>query len=303
MNFDVQFLNIEERDTDIAIIRSFIDYKEVRKLFFSLIGKEGEIIKIFHSKRQFEKDNKIGESDIIIILENDNERFAIFIEDKINANPQPNQRKRYDERAQLLKVEECLDEYYIFLCAPKVYLSTAKAEGYEYTISHEAIGEKLNENDLNKVIFQYSCDDKKQGYNPIEDVNVTDFWNKLYEYIDKNYELNIKRQEGPRGSNAVWAIFNTKIEGIKVCWKSDKNVIDINFDYSKCEESLFYAYSNKFKELGCYPVTTGKSRSLRISIPRNMTVNFREDFNEQIKEITYVLNLIDEIGKISVPLV
>ena len=68
MSFDIQFLNIEERDTDIAIIRSFIDYKEVRKLFFSLICKEGKIIKIFHSKRQYEKDNKIGESDIIIIL-------------------------------------------------------------------------------------------------------------------------------------------------------------------------------------------------------------------------------------------
>ena len=124
---EVKFCSIEERDTDFSIIKSFIENDKVRDLFFNQIGINGSITKIYHSYMDIENDGHMGESDIIIICENDKERFAIFIEDKIAADPQPSQSKRYEDRAKALKAKEGYDKYFIFLCAPKSYLDTDKA--------------------------------------------------------------------------------------------------------------------------------------------------------------------------------
>ena len=60
MNNKVIFSDITERDTDFAIIRSFLDYQSVRDLFFSQIKRHGEVVKVYHSLMQQESDGHSG---------------------------------------------------------------------------------------------------------------------------------------------------------------------------------------------------------------------------------------------------
>ena len=297
MALEIQFADIEERDTDFAIMQSFLNYEKVRELFLSRINKSGNVIKVFHSKVQRESDGHVGESDIIFILENSLERFAIFVEDKIAADPQPSQRKRYDDRAKLLKAEENYSDYYVFLCAPKIYLDTAKAGGYKLTVSHEEIAELLDNNDMNKFVFNFSCDEKEQGYNPIKNEPVTEFWDKLYKYVKEQHpKLMINESTKPRGSNAVWPEFKTVIKGIRIYWKTniEKNCIDMTFHGMTKNIEGFNKIINDVKATNYMPVVTGKSRALRIQLPTSRFVSFRENFEKQIDNIDYCLRIIEE---------
>lgn len=293
------FYDIEEKDTDFAIIKSFITNEKVRKLFFDQIKNEGKIIKIYHSLMQKESDGHDGESDIVIICENDKERFAIFIEDKIAADPQPNQRARYDDRAVLFRDTEKYNHYYVFLCAPKAYLDTAKSEGYRYIVPHEEISSLLSKDEFEKFVFDFSTNEKKQGYTPIKNNGVTEFWKKLYKYVDKYPRLDINKTTTPRGTNANWPAFKTQITGLRIVWKSDRNYIDLEFSGMAEQREEFSSLIKKLNLTDYQPVVTGKSLSLRTMVPYDKPVDFHIPFDNQINNIDYALSQINELYKIS----
>ena len=284
--------NIEERDTDFSIIQSFVKYKKVRELFFNKIKREGEIVKIYHSLSQDEGDGHNGESDIVIILQNKKGRFAIFIEDKINADPQPKQRERYDIRAALLSDAENYQNHYVFLCAPKVYLDTAKADGYKYTVSHEDICNFVDEEDINKTILKKSFDDKKQGYCPIKNNEITVFWHKLYDYIKSKYhDLDFKEPGDAKGSRSDWFTFRTTVKQLYIVWKTTKNSVDLEFTRMGKKSD---AVISILKSVGIDKANieeTGKSVSLRLFYSSDDEVSPRKPFEEQIERIDCCLSM------------
>ena len=300
---EIKFYNIEEKDTDLAIIRSFIDYESVRELFFSQIKRRGEIVKIYHSLTQQESDGHEGESDIVIICDDGKNKFAIFIEDKINADPQPFQRKRYDDRAKLLAKQEGFDKPYVFLCAPMAYLSTGKADGYDFLVSHESIYELLAENDLNKWVFAFSCDEKKQGYVVNKNDAVTDFWDNLYKYLDDNYSnvLTYNKNNKPRGSKADWPIFKTSVKGLSIIWKSTPkfNRVDLEFAGFKNKKEAFIDLVKRVGADNYEPVETTGSMALTIRFLDSENVSFHKPFYEQIENIKKFLDAAVEFKKLT----
>ena len=301
INYTITFSNIEERDTDFAIIRSFVNDENVRKLFFGKVNRSGELIKVYQSKTQTEEDGHQGESDIIFICEDKQGKFAIFVEDKIAAGPQPRQRERYDDRAKSLgKEEEYGDNYFVVLCAPKAYIDTNKADGYEIRISHEEIMSCL-ENGVDKTVFEYSIDEKRQGYTVVKDNAVSDFWDNLYQYIKDHSlkRLQINEVNGPRGSKAGWPIFKTNVKGLVIRWKTDRDYIDLEF---KSMANNIEFLTNLLKKIGEEDKrleTTKKSMSIRIYTDKNGKVDFHKPFNKQIKQIKYCLHIVDDLQKIA----
>lgn len=297
---DFIFSNIEERDTDFAIIRSFVNNDKVRELFFSLIKERGELVKVYHSLTQVESDGHDGESDIILICENFSGKFAIFIEDKIAADPQPSQRERYEDRAKLLREKEGYDNYYVILCAPQEYLSSEKAKKYELKISHEDINACLDENDFDRNVFNFSTLDKKQGYAVVKNDVVTDFWSNLYQFIDKYYPfLRLNKNEKARGSSAEWVTFPTGIRGLSVVWKANKGYIDLEFVGMADTPDIVGNILDKIGHSNEDLYKTGKSLSARRYIASDKNVSFHESFNQQVKEIEYNLNIISELFDIA----
>ena len=84
-----------ERDIDLLMMNKFIYDQNVIDYFLNKIGKKDyKVISIQHSLM----DQEAGESDITIILEKDNHKIGLLIEDKIDAIAMPNQRERYNIR-------------------------------------------------------------------------------------------------------------------------------------------------------------------------------------------------------------
>ena len=277
-----------ERDIDLYIINKFMNDIKFKELFLNKIKKENYYVDTcIHSY----KDND-GESDITIILRNNIRRIALLIEDKIDAIAMPNQRKRYDDRGDKGIKEGKYDEYYVFIIAPKDYLvSNTEAAKYEYQISYEEIIEYLGSNDnYGKELLNNALEEKKKGYVIQEDKNVTIFWQKYYEFVEKNYkQLNIKRYEGPRGANAWWPGFATPVKNIRIDHKSNRGDIDMKFE----NVGEYYNEISKILEgkldSDMFIVPTGKSMSIRIKAP---IVKFNEEFDDYIEEIKICLDSV-----------
>ena len=299
---DIIFSNIEERDTDFAIIRSFKNNEKVRNLFFSQINRKGNLIKIYHSLPQQESDGHTGESDIVFICEDNEGKYAIFIEDKIAADPQPKQRQRYDDRAELLKLKEGFKKHYVFLCAPRAYLGNSKADGYKLTVAHEDIMEVVDD-ELDRSIFDYSCNVKEQKYTPIKNDAVTSFWPSLYEYVDKHYpKLTINRVASPRGSNAAWPSFKIpSIKGLRIVWKSDikRNCVDLEFRGMAEQQEAFMDIIKRIGATNFKPARTNKSMSLTVKFSKSDNVSFNRPFDEQIENIKKFLDVVNEFNELT----
>ena len=296
---EIKFANIEERDTDFAIIRAFKNNSKVRELFFKQINRSGELVKIFHSLIQKESDGHDGESDIVFICKDEQGPYAIFIEDKIAADPQPNQCGRYKDRAEIYKGEE-YQEAFIFLCAPKAYLNSDKADGYERKVAHEDI-KALVEDDLDKEIFKNSIDPKKQKYTPIKSDAVTEFWGYLIDYIETFFpELEWKTSKKIRGSKSLWPTFSVSpIKGLSIIWKSDQNVVDLEF--SGMADHRDYLF-DLLKTVGVNkPLIekTGKSLVLREPLPKNSKVFFDKPFDKQKPNVKECLKAALKLRKIA----
>lgn len=280
-----------ERDVDLYIINKFLSDKSFKDLFLNKINKLGfDVKECIHS--YFDND---GESDITVILEKDNNRIALLIEDKIDAIAMPEQRNRYDLRGNKGVDDNKYNQYFVFIIAPKDYLeNNEEAKKYEYKISYEEILQYIGEEDIyGNILLQVALEEKKKGYSVIEDKKVTLFWQKYYDFIEKYYpQLNIKRYYGPRGANAWWPGFFTPIKNIRIDHKSNQGYVDLKFDgvgeyFSEISEIL----KDKLdKDMSI--VKTGKSMSIRIKVP---IVKFDEEFDKYVDEIKISLNSVERL--------
>lgn len=283
-----------ERDIDLYIINKFLYDSKFKDLFLNKINKcEFKVRECIHS--YFDND---GESDITVILEKDKEKIALLIEDKIDAIAMPQQRNRYTLRGEKGITECKYNEYFVFIIAPKDYLDTnSEAKKYDYKISYEEILQFIGDEDVfGSSLLIRAVEEKKKGYSVIEDKNVTEFWQKYYEFVEKNYpQLNIKRYDGPRGANAWWPGFFTPIKNIKIDCKSNKGDVDLKFDgvgehFSEISEIL---KGKLDKDMSI--VKTGKSMSIRIKVP---IVKFNEKFEKYIDEIKISLDSVERLQKL-----
>ncbi len=290
---------IEERDTDFAIMREMQKSKFVQELFFDKVNMSGQLVKTFHSLVQEEEPGKYGESDIVFIFQKDDgKKFAIFVEDKINADAQPQQRDRYDKRAELLKVEEGFEKHFVVLCAPNDYKTNEK---YDLRISHNDL-EKLCVDSLDREVFKASCNVRKRS-NTIENKEVTAFWDSLIDLINIDYNfLKFNRVKKSRGSSALWPEFGTNVSGLGVCYKSDQNTID--FQFSKMARRRNEVIE-VFKEINVditdyhFEDSTSGGLMLKYYLPDDKKVNFTQSFESQESNVRYIVNQVVEMTNIA----
>ena len=295
------FRYIVERDADLAIISSFEKYKSVRRLFLEGFRKlNSKIIKVLHSYMQQEEGYSVGESDIIFIMEDDNGRFAIFIEDKIKANAQPYQRERYDVRAEHLKVKEIFSTYRVFLCAPNFYINSESNNvyGYENKVSYEAITRLLPEG-LEKSVLEAASN--KKGCSVV-DAGVTNFWKNMREFVDTYYKYRIvmKGKSTDKPSGSMWQDFATPIKGCVITLKVDSRKIDLEFSqmgHRKDELNKLLVDCEIQEPAIRTSKGTSASASIEIDIPEDYGLSFYVPFYGQEQRVAYwlekVLYLLD----------
>ena len=132
-----------------------------QELFLKKINCQNyQVCKCLHSL-----SDENGESDITIILENDNRKIGLLIEDKINAIAMPKQYERYILRAEKQKYKGLFDNYYIFIIAPKSYIdSNTEAKKYDNKISYEEILDYISGDVYGESLIKEAIEVKKKGF-------------------------------------------------------------------------------------------------------------------------------------------
>ncbi len=282
---DILFENIIERDIDLLIMRHFsLANQNVINLFAKKAGiiiNEGFVIdSVAHSVTTSD-----GETDIEIIIWDNNEKIAFIIENKINAVAQPNQARRYEIRAEKAVKEGRYSKYYIFIIAPQKYLDNNKeASKYKNQISYEQIRDVILDH-IDIAMIDKALDESKHGYVPIEDRRVTDFWNSIYEFAEDRYPgvFRIWGKKGEsRGANATWINISSG-NGTTIVIKADRGYVDLEVA----------GYADKFQKFSkdnqqiidnrkLYVRTATKSLAIRKYID---IIDFTASFNEQLDKI------------------
>ena len=288
MEFSIE--KVYERDIDLYIINKFLNDSKFKELFLEKINCQNyQVCKCLHS---FLDEN--GESDITIILENDNRKIGLLIEDKINAIAMPRQYERYILRAEKQKDEGLFENYYIFIIAPKSYIdSNTEAKKYDNKISYEEILDYISGDVYGESLIKQAIEEKKKGYVVVENKSVTLFWEKYYDMVENRFsDLKLNRNEGPRGSDANWPIFRTPIKKIKILHKADRGYVDLTFRrVSQYYYEVYDIVKNVLKE-NMKLEQTAKSLAIRIDVPK---IDFEKDFKEQEENVIKCLEVVKEL--------
>ena len=288
MEFNIK--KVYERDIDLYIINKFINDSKFKELFLKKINcKNYQVCKCLHS---FADEN--GESDITIILENDNRKIGLLIEDKINAIAMPKQYERYILRAEKQKHEGLFDNYYIFIVAPKSYIdSNMEAKKYDNKISYEEMLDYISGDVNGENLIKKAIEEKKKGYKVVENKAVTLFWEQYYELVENKFsDLKLNRIKGPRGSDANWPIFSTQIKKVKILHKADRGYVDLTFRrVSQYYSEVYDIVKNVLKE-NMKLEQTEKSLAIRIDVPE---IDFKKDFEEQEENVIKCLEVVREL--------
>ena len=288
MEFSIE--KVYERDIDLYIINKFLNDSKFKELFLEKINCQNyQVCKCLHS---FSDEH--GERDITIILENDNRKIGLLIEDKINAIAMPRQYERYILRAEKQKHEGLFDDYYIFIIAPKSYIdSNTEAKKYDNKISYEEILDYISGDVYGESLIKQAIEEKKKGYVVVENKSVTLFWEKYYDMVENRFsDLKLNRNEGPRGSDANWPIFRTPIKKIKILHKADRGYVDLTFRrVSQYYYEVYDIVKNVLKE-NMKLEQTAKSLAIRIDVPK---IDFEKDFKEQEENVIKCLEVVKEL--------
>lgn len=290
-----------ERDIDLLLMNQLINNNKFLCFLTTKVGiAKCELISIEHSHM----DSELGESDIRLIVQSNNYKIGILIENKIDALAMPEQPERYKKRGDKGIKEGDFDYYHIFIIAPRQYLdNNLKAQEYPNKVSYEELLDFFTGDDFVISVLQKAIEIKENGYyTVVEDEAVTVFWSEYYKFIRKYYpQIKIRKTVGPRGSRASWPILLTSYPNITIKHKSDRGFLDLTFYQMANHIKTFYKYTNEVIEKDFEVVKTGGSLSIRLHIP---IIDFKAEFDNYINEMHIImksaLKLYNLLKKINV---
>lgn len=197
MFVDVFFEGITERDMDLLLMQKLSrDVSFLKRFFLSETGYADCVIESLCVSHSVITED--GETDIEVIITTDDQRkIALLIEDKIDAPAMDEQADRYIIRGNKAIEEGKYNEYHVFIVAPEKYLYTnAEARKYPHRVSYESIRDSLSDPYetavINKALNGYG------GVTLARNQQVTDFWDKVYDFADEYYN-GIFMIQGKRG--------------------------------------------------------------------------------------------------------
>lgn len=228
-----------ERDIDLLLAEEFSVNPAFASWFVSLTKfaeREAEVVEVHVSKA-----DTLGESDLIVVFESTNRgRFALLIEDKIDAPLQPDQALRYRQRAEKeVKLGLCVD-YQIILAAPRHYIEGYPGlDGFDVKIAHEDIGAAIADIDpsprgLYRASFVGTAASKRiNKWKPERDAATDAFWEAAYRLATEEFSiLEMKRISLTKGS--TWINLRprdmpTMPKRIYISLKGDRGLNDLTF--------------------------------------------------------------------------
>jgi len=239
------------------------------------------------------KADTLGESDLIVVFEStDGDRFALLIEDKIDAPLQPDQALRYHQRAaKEVKLGLCA-HYEIVLAAPRHYIHGYPGlDGFDVKIAHEDIGAALAEIDpsprgLYRSSFVGTAASKRiNKWKPERDPATDAFWEAAYRLATDEFSiLEMKRISVTKGS--TWINFRprdmpTMPKRIYISLKGDRGLNDLTFSNTNAHQ--FGGAVRSLLEPGMSIHQTAASAAVRLETEGFLVTDVPEDGMRKVR--------------------
>lgn len=244
--------------------------------------------------------DSLGESDLVWLLDHPNDgKHLVLIENKIRAPAQPEQFERYAARAKQYLDRGDAAKTVLVLAAPEKYKSSDSGK-YEVRINYESIIEwlKPQSDERSRYILElYEAAVSKHAIStPEEDEEMAMFRRKVWELAaDEFPDLNVPDPEAIIGSE-YWIFIRQPEHTIiyktyKKGFKFTASVVDLELT-GRAEEldSLRAEYASALDSAGITVEKTGKSSSLRVSVPCIYPPEFDEGSVRQALEAARHLN-------------
>ncbi|MEQ9455596.1 MAG: PD-(D/E)XK nuclease family protein [Phycisphaeraceae bacterium] len=180
-----------------------------------------------------------GESDLeLLIREEGGQEHRILIENKVDASFQKDQAGRYRQRAELYLSRDSLQSCTTILVAPEVYLNGVTDTEFDQTLSYETIASWLEAHapsprtDYKLYMLRVAIGKARQGYNPVEDSAVTDFWRHYWRAVSRIAPELEFPEPGGKASTAGFFHFRPGVlpRGTHIIHKPRFGVVDLQID-------------------------------------------------------------------------
>lgn len=267
-----------ERDIDLLLAEEFAVSPSFATWFLeqtqAFKGTQACVIDVGVSR-----SDTTGESDLVVVFEEHDgcRRFALHIEDKIDAPLQPEQEARYRLRAQAAIQKRLYSAFEVVLCSPKAYpLTHTEASRFDSCVHYEAVSDFLklqSENDARRAYrAEFVATAAKRCSNAwkrTDDPVTNAFWRAAYEIAGREFP-DLEMQPPKFTKSQTWVGFRpldmpTQPRRIYVNCKGAFGQVDLTF--SACLAGLFAPRVSAVLERDMYVQQTGKAAAIRIEVP------------------------------------
>jgi hypothetical protein len=234
----ISVAGICERDIDLLLLEEFHSSQSFQSWFLSrVIGKtviHQRFLAASYSVRQ-----TLGESDLEAwFRDEDQGQICVLVENKINADPQPEQANRYKKRALAYLTRHQASSAYTAIVAPRIYLDGRSARGFDADLSYEDLREWFSAAESLGTRRQYkialltlAMEKGRIGYLSVEDRAVSEFWYQYWTCANESApELQMDRPS-PKLAGSGFVYFRPQglPAGVKLVHKLADGFIDVQF--------------------------------------------------------------------------
>jgi hypothetical protein len=265
-----------ERDIDILLAEEFAVSPAFADWFLQQTKKfadvQANVFDVYVSR-----SDRTGESDLVVVFDRSggDSRFALHIEDKIDAPLQPDQEARYRLRAESEMLRGDYSDYELILCSPSAYHAAHEVASFDSFVSYEAIDAFLKSRDPNDRRGVYRANfiatatrGSGNTWTKVDDAATNAFWKAAYDIATREFpDLEMKPLELSKDS--TWITIRpmdmpTTPRHIYISLKGDRGFMDLTFTSALAR--LFSPLVKTILEPDMTVHQTGKSAAIRIVV-------------------------------------
>jgi len=282
-----------ERDIDVMLAEEFTVSAEFTTWFLQRTARFKDSKAVVTEVHVSMSDN-LGESDLVVILQRPTGiKFALYIEDKITAQLQPEQEGRYRLRAETGVAKGLFSEFDIVLCAPRIYVENLEhPDLFDSLVSYEEVAEFLRSSSGSNLRMKYrahfietAVPTTTSAWKSTQDDLTDRFWDAAYEIAHREFrELEMKPLKLTKGS--TWITFRTSDmptmpQRIYVYFKGSRGQMDLtftgasNYKMAQMVEGLM--------EPDMDLVKTGKSTAIRLQVEKFDVCEINDEVKNKLR--------------------
>lgn len=270
----IAIAGVSERDMDLLLLEEFQSSHGFQQWFIGkVLGNDARLGELIFAQRSITQST--GESDLeIAFADSSGGTVRFLIENKVNAGFQPQQAERYRKRGDSYVTRKDSSLCHTVIIAPSRYFGGREStKGFDMRITYEDVHDwfaeaaELGERRKYKLaLIQSAIDKGTLGYQPIDDMPVTDFW-RAYWLFAREHAAELEMKEPlskPSRSSFIYFRPPSLPRGTELCHKFSKGHVDLQIN----------GFGNRLNELhrllgphlrqDMTPKQAGKSAAIRL---------------------------------------